>query len=178
MTVSASLPPITLVLGGARSGKSAYAEQLVLESGLRPVYLATGTGGDEEMSDRIRVHRQRRGDLWTTIEEPLDITPRLRTLAVDGSAVLLDCLTLWLSNLMTLSRNIENETRDLVEGLRGLSGPVVIVTNEVGLGIVPANDLARQFRDHAGRLNQAVASASDRVVLMVAGLPMSLTPAT
>ena len=177
MTASSSLPPITLVLGGARSGKSAYAERLAIQSGLRPIYLATGTGGDDEMADRIREQQQRRGDIWTTVEEPLNLVPTLSTQAAEGSVVLLDCLTLWLSNLMTLSRDVEDETKQLVAGLGELSGPVIVVTNEVGLGIVPANDLARQFRDHAGRLNQAVAAVSDRVVMMVSGLPMSLKPA-
>ena len=176
MSQSNFLPPATLVIGGARSGKSAYAEKLVEESGLTPVYLATATTGDDEMSERIRVHRERRGDVWSTVEEPLALTAALREHSNSGSAVLVDCLTLWLSNLMTLSRDIEQETQELAAMLPSLDGPVVFVTNEVGLGIVPANELARAFRDHAGRLNQAVALASDRVVVMISGLPMTLKP--
>ena len=170
-----SLPPVTLVLGGARSGKSAYAEGLVAESGFAPVYLATATSGDDEMSERVRAHRERRGDAWTTIEEPLDIAQALSHHSASDNAILVDCLTLWLSNLMTLSRDIDAETERLVSVLPSLPSPVVFVTNEVGLGIVPANDLARAFRDHAGKLHQSIACAADRVVLMVAGLPMSLT---
>ncbi len=171
-----SLPPVTLVIGGARSGKSAYAERLVEESGLAPVYLATATAGDGEMSERIRQHKSRRGERWKTVEEPLSLLSALKDHAAASNAVLVDCLTLWLSNLMTLSRDIGAETADLVSGLADLDGPVVFVTNEVGLGIVPANDLARAFRDHAGHINQAVALASDRTVMMVAGLPMTLKP--
>ena len=171
-----SLPPTSLVIGGARSGKSAYAERLVEDSGLKPVYLATATTGDDEMSERIRLHRERRGDLWSTIEEPLALTTAIQEHSNTGSAVLVDCLTLWLSNLMTLSRDIEQETQELAAMLPSLDGPVVFVTNEVGLGIVPANELARAFRDHAGRLNQAVARASDHVVIIISGLPMTLKP--
>ena len=177
-TVSQSnyLPPTTLVIGGARSGKSAYAERLVEESGLKPVYLATATTGDDEMSERIRIHKERRGEVWSTVEEPLALTTAIQEHSNIGSAILVDCLTLWLSNLMTLSRDIEQETQELAAMLPDLNGPVVFVTNEVGLGIVPANELARAFRDHAGRLNQAVAQTSDRVVMMISGLPMTLKP--
>lgn len=172
-----SLPPVTLILGGARSGKSAYAEGLVEDSGLGPLYLATATSGDDEMSERIQAHRKRRGNAWTTIEEPLDLADALMRHSDSEKAILVDCLTLWLSNLMTLSRDIDAETERLVSVLPDLSSPIVFVTNEVGLGVVPANDLARTFRDHAGRLHQSVARAADRVVLMVAGLPMSLSHA-
>jgi adenosylcobinamide kinase/adenosylcobinamide-phosphate guanylyltransferase len=171
-----SLPPITLVIGGARSGKSTYAERLIEESGLKPVYLATATSGDDEMSERIRIHKERRGDVWSTVEEPLALTTAIQEHSNNDSAILVDCLTLWLSNLMTLSRDIEQETKKLASMLSDLNGPVVFVTNEVGLGIVPANELARAFRDHAGRLNQAVAQTSDRVVMMISGLPMTLKP--
>lgn len=176
MSLTKTLPPCTLIIGGARSGKSAYAEKLSEESGLTPCYLATATTGDDEMSERIRVHRERRGDIWTTIEEPLDLCGALHTHCEKEKVILVDCLTLWLSNLMTLSRDIERATEDLVTCLPNLPGPVIFVTNEVGLGIVPANDLARAFRDHAGRLNQAVALASDNVVMMMSGLPMKLKP--
>jgi adenosylcobinamide kinase/adenosylcobinamide-phosphate guanylyltransferase len=138
-TVSQSnfLPPTTLVIGGARSGKSAYAERLVEGSGLKPVYLATATTGDDEMSERIRLHRERRGDVWSTIEEPLALTTAIQEHSNNGSVVLVDCLTLWLNNLMALSRDIEQETQELAAMLASLNGPVVFVTNEVGLGIGP-----------------------------------------
>ncbi len=168
------LPPVSLVIGGARSGKSAYAETLIEESGLTPVYLATATAGDSEMTDRIRRHQERRGDIWQTVEEPLDLVSALKEASSAESAVLVDCLTLWLSNLMTLSRDIEHETASLTTSFPYLTGPIIFVTNEVGLGIVPANDLARAFRDHAGRLNQAVAAKADHVTMMISGLPMTL----
>lgn len=163
---------VTLVLGGARSGKSALAETLAAAPGGRPVYLATAAAGDAEMAERIRRHRERRGPGWATIEEPLDIVGRLA--AADGAAVLVDCLTLWLANLMAAGLDVAAETARLVEALPRHAGPVVLVANEVGFGIVPDNPLARDFRDHAGRLNQAVAAAADRVYLVAAGLPLVL----
>lgn len=167
----AALPPLTLILGGARSGKSAYAESLF--AGLAgPVYLATAEAGDAEMAARIRHHRERRGGGWVTVEEPRDLAGALATHAQAGRAVLVDCLTLWLSNLMAASAAIESEIEGLVATLGQLSGAVVMVSNEVGLGIVPDNALARAFRDHAGRLNQIVAAAADRVVFIAAGLPL------
>ena len=177
VTKSETLPPVTLVLGGARSGKSAYAENLIETSGLNPVYLATAEAGDDEMAERIRRHRARRGDRWRTIEEALSLLPALQRHTAPGSAVLVDCLTLWLANLMGASSDIEAESDVLVAGLKALAGPVVFVSNEVGLGIVPANAMAREFRDHAGRLNQAVAMAADRAVMLVAGLPLDLKSA-
>ncbi len=163
---------VTLVLGGARSGKSALAETLAAAPGGRPVYLATAEPGDAEMAERIRRHRERRGLGWATIEEPLDIVGRLA--AADGAAVLVDCLTLWLANLMQAGLDVAAETARLVEALARHAGPVVLVANEVGFGIVPDNPLARDFRDHAGRLNQAVAAVADRVYLVAAGLPLVL----
>jgi adenosylcobinamide kinase/adenosylcobinamide-phosphate guanylyltransferase len=178
VTDSETLPPVTLILGGARSGKSAYAESLIEKSGLNPVYLATAEAGDEEMAERIRRHQARRGDRWRTVEEALSLLPALQRHTAPGNAVLVDCLTLWLANLMAVSRDIEAETGSLVAGLAALAGPVVFVSNEVGLGIVPANTETREFRDHAGRLNQAVAVAVDRAVMLVAGLPLELRPET
>jgi len=163
------LPRLALVLGGARSGKSRYAEALI---GTRPaLYLATGEAGDAEMSERIRQHRERRGTNWTTREAPLALVEALR--AADRP-VLVDCLTLWLSNLLTADRDVEAETRLLVEALPSLRLPVIFVSNEVGLGIVPDNKLARDFRDHAGLLHQAIAAIATRVVFVAAGLPLTL----
>ncbi len=167
------MAPLTLVLGGARSGKSAYAEAL-LASQTMPVYLATGQAGDAEMAARIAAHRQRRGVQWSTVEAPLDLAGALRAHAIAGRAVLVDCLTLWVSNLMGAGRDVAAETEQLGAALPTLAAPVVFVANEVGLGIVPDNALARQFRDHAGRVNQRLAQLCQRVVFIAAGLPMVL----
>jgi adenosylcobinamide kinase/adenosylcobinamide-phosphate guanylyltransferase len=169
--LDATLPPVTLVLGGARSGKSTFAEELAARRG-PGVYLATGAAGDAEMAERIRLHRERRGPAWRTVEEPLDLVAALTRHAAPGHAVLVDCLTLWLSNLMGAGRDVAAETARLTGALPRLRGPVVFVSNEVGLGIVPDNALARAFRDHAGRLHQTVSEAAGLVVFMVAGLPM------
>jgi len=165
---------ITFVLGGARSGKSSYAEKLVEASGLQPVYLATGRAFDREMESRIAVHRDRRGTQWQTVEEPLDLKGALLQQAQPSRFVLVDCLTLWVTNLMMAERDIAAEGRDLVAALSKLGGPVVFVSNEVGLGIVPENRMAREFRDHAGFLHQAVAAAADEVYFMAAGLPLKM----
>lgn len=164
-----------LVLGGARSGKSAHAERLVqtLAAGARPVYLATAEAGDGEMADRIAQHRARRGDGWRTLEAPLDLVGALAQVT-DGAPVLVDCLTLWLANLMAAERDVAAETERLIAALDGRAGTVLFVSNEVGWGIVPDNALARAFRDAAGRLHQAVAAAADEVYLVVAGLPLAL----
>lgn len=164
----------TLVLGGARSGKSAYAERLCVESGLTPIYLATGEPRDAEMAARIADHRARRGAAWRTIEAPLALTSALEAEARPGRIVLVDCLTLWLSNLMEADAEIDRQVNDLASHLPRLSGPIVLVSNEVGLGIVPDNALARRFRDAAGRLNQRIAAACGRVVFIAAGLPLVL----
>lgn len=171
--VGTQLPPVTLVLGGARSGKSAYAERLIAAAG-GGLYLATATAGDAEMAERIRRHRDRRGEGWVTIEEPLEVLAALTSRCAADRPVLVDCLTLWLSNVMGAGRDAAAEIERLAAGLSGLAGPVVLVANEVGLGLVPATPLGRAFRDHAGRLNQAVAAVADRVVFVAAGLPLSL----
>jgi adenosylcobinamide kinase/adenosylcobinamide-phosphate guanylyltransferase len=171
------LPPITLVLGGARSGKSRYAEDLVTATGAG-VYLATAEAGDGEMAERIARHRARRGAAWQTVEEPLALGRALISASAMaetcGGAVMVDCLTLWLSNLMGAGRDVDRETAAVLAVLPRLGAPVVFVSNEVGSGIVPATPLGRAFRDEAGRLNQRVAAAADHVVLVVAGLPLVL----
>ncbi len=169
-----ALGRVTLVLGGARSGKSAHAETLAGDAPGDLVYIATGSPGDAEMAARIQQHRARRGERWRTVEEPLDLAGALARDARPGTNVLVDCLTLWLANVMAAGRDPAAETAGLVGALAEAAGPVVVVANEVGLGIVPDNALARAFRDHAGRLNQAVAGVADRVVLVVAGLPLTL----
>jgi adenosylcobinamide kinase / adenosylcobinamide-phosphate guanylyltransferase len=167
-------PPIRLILGGARSGKSAFAEDLVLKSGLEPVYVATGRAFDAEMEARIALHRARRGANWRTVEEPIDLAGVLEREASGRAAVLVDCLTLWLTNLMMEDRDIAAETARLGGMLPSLAGPVVLVANEVGLGIVPDNAMARAFRDHAGLLNQMIAAAAGEVHFLAAGLPLRL----
>ncbi|MEI8394056.1 MAG: bifunctional adenosylcobinamide kinase/adenosylcobinamide-phosphate guanylyltransferase [Rhodospirillaceae bacterium] len=166
---------ITLVLGGARSGKSHHAEQLALARPGPRLYLATAESRDHEMAERIRLHRERRAALWTTLEEPLALPDALRRhAAVSESTILVDCLTLWLSNLLEAGHDIDATTRDLTDACDSVRGSVIFVSNEVGLGIVPDNALARSFRDHAGRLNQAVAARADRVLFVAAGLALSL----
>jgi adenosylcobinamide kinase/adenosylcobinamide-phosphate guanylyltransferase len=168
---------IVLVLGGARSGKSAYAEKLVTESGLAATYIATAEPGDEEMQARIAEHRARRGAAWRTVEAPLDLEAALSEAARAGRAVLVDCLTLWISNLMLKGEDIEARGKLLADVTRKASGLRVIVSNEVGLGIVPDNALGRRFRDAQGRLNQKMAAIADSVVFMAAGLPLVLKEA-
>ena len=166
---------ITLVLGGARSGKSRYAEALALGRPSPRLYLATAQALDGEMDERIRTHQQRRGDHWLTREEPLELPGVLRECAAAVEAtVLVDCLTLWLSNLMGAERSIDEAIAALIDVCDEVRGHVIFVANEVGLGIVPDNPLARIFRDHAGRLNQRMAARADRVVFVAAGLPLVL----
>jgi adenosylcobinamide kinase/adenosylcobinamide-phosphate guanylyltransferase len=173
------LPPVTLVLGGARSGKSTHAERLAtgtLFGGTpRPaVYIATAEAGDVEMATRIMAHRARRGAAWTTIEEPLMLAEALQAAAVHGQPVLVDCLTLWLSNLMHKEADLDEAADELVMALEGYASPVVFVSNEVGLGLVPETPLGRAFRDAQGRLNMRMAGRADRVILMAAGLPLTM----
>ena len=164
----------TLVLGGARSGKSAFAEKMIGDSGLTPIYLATATADDDEMRNRIVHHRVQRGDGWITVEEPLALVDALTREATHGRAVLVDCLTLWLSNLMFAERDPDVEARRLTRFLGVAKYPVVLVSNEVGLGLVPETPLGRNFRDAQGRLNQIIAANVPNVVFIAAGLPLWL----
>lgn len=161
---------VTLVLGGARAGKSGYA--LALLGG--GVFVATAEAGDAEMAERIATHRAERGASWTTIEEPLELAQVLRRHAGDARPLLVDCLTLWLSNLMHRGRDVEDATAALLAVLDERDGETIFVANEVGLGIVPDNALARRFRDAQGTLNRRIAARADRVVLLAAGLPLVL----
>ncbi len=167
------LPHLSLVLGGARSGKSGLAERLVTGSGLARRYIATAQAWDDEMRDRIARHRADRGEGWTTVEAPLDLPAALRD-ARPGEAVLIDCATLWLSNHLLAGNDLETEAATLLAALAACPAPVVIVSNEVGWGIVPENALARAFRDAQGRLNQQIAARADLAVGVMAGLPMVL----
>ena len=164
-----------LITGGARSGKSSFAEKRTLSYGTPVIYIATAQAFDEEMENRIQLHQQRRGDEWRTISEPLAIANILTSLDRQG-ACLVDCLTLWLSNLIFAEEDIPKATSSLVEAIVARRDPVILVTNEVGGGIVPENALARQFRDEAGRLNQIVAEAVDEVYTCISGIPLKLKP--
>lgn len=161
-----------LVLGGARSGKSRYAEAIAAGHEGPKVYVATAEPGDAEMAARIALHQARRGGGWTTVEAPLDIAAAME--AQSASFILVDCITLWLTNMLLARRDIGLEVERLASIVSRRHGPTVLVSNEVGLGIVPDNELARRFRDEAGLVHQRLAEVSDEVVLLVAGLPMKL----
>ncbi|MDP2795536.1 MAG: bifunctional adenosylcobinamide kinase/adenosylcobinamide-phosphate guanylyltransferase [Sulfurisoma sp.] len=179
---------IELVIGGARSGKSAFAERRADASGLRVVYVATAQARDTEMERRVAHHRARRPAAWRSIEAPLRLAETLRGLATPDTCLLVDCLTLWLSNLFfagAAARQAEAgeaiacpllaaETQDLLDALPALPGRIILVANEVGWGIVPMHPVSRLFADEQGRLNQRVAAVSDRVTLVAAGLPLEL----
>lgn len=164
---------IILITGGARSGKSKRAEARARSFAGRPIYIATAEALDAEMRDRIDQHRARRGGEWLERETPLELITALDE-TDGGGARLVDCLTLWLSNLMHAGRDWTIEGSKLADALGRQKSPVVLVTNEVGLGIVPDNALARQFRDAAGRLNQRIAARADAVLFMVSGLPLKV----
>jgi adenosylcobinamide kinase/adenosylcobinamide-phosphate guanylyltransferase len=165
---------ITLILGGARSGKSRYAESLAVRHKGQSIYVATAEITDEEMRERIRRHRQERGTKWQTIEAPLDLIAVLNEVDRAGSFTLIECLTVWINNLIYYKKDVASEVDRLQARLAKAKGHVVFVANEVGLGIVPDNALARRFRDEAGRANQAIAQAADEVVFIAAGVPMVL----
>lgn len=167
-----------LILGGARSGKSAYAQRLAEAHGAQRLYLATAAAGDEEMAARIARHRRDRGQGWTTLEEPLEIAAALATHAQEDRAVVVDCLTLWLSNLMLAGQDPGPAVAALADAIQGLAGPAILVSNEVGMGLVPDHKLGREFRDWQGRANQEIAAACDAVIFVAAGLPVQLKPAT
>jgi|SRR5579859_948700 len=168
---------VTFVLGGARSGKSAYAQRLIeaaaARNGRRPVMIATAEALDEEMAARIAQHRGERGEVWRTVETPLDLPAAIRSLE-PGAAAAVDCLTLWLSNLMFAEQDVEAATDELVAALAATRAEVTLVSNEVGMSLVPENALARAFRDAAGRLNRRVAEQADHAVVMFCGLGVAL----
>ncbi|AKH99764.1 adenosylcobinamide-phosphate guanylyltransferase; adenosylcobinamide kinase [Hoeflea sp. IMCC20628] len=172
--MSDRLPPVTLVLGGARSGKSAFAEGLVERASPSRLYLATGQAWDDEMRERIASHRHRRGEGWETIEAPVELAQALETHARTDRPMLVDCLTLWVTNLMLGEHDVGTAFDGLASTIPALKGPVVLVSNEVGLGIVPDNAMARAFRDHAGRLHQLIAGLADEVHFVAAGLPLKM----
>lgn len=163
-----------LVLGGARSGKSTFAEKIAIASGLGMHYVATGRAWDGEMQARIDEHRDRRGPDWQTHEEPLELAACLKAIDAPDRVILIDCLTLWVTNLMMEDRNMAAEFQNLAAWLPQARARLVFVSNEVGLGIVPENRMARDFRDHAGRLHQLIAEKSAEVYFIAAGLPLKM----
>ena len=167
------LPSLTFVLGGAASGKSRAAENILVNSGLNPVYLATARIWDDEIQDKVNLHRARRGPEWVTLNAPIDVVAPLDQ-AEQGQAVLLDCATMWLTNVMLDELDLEAEQASFLSALARCRAPVVVVSNEVGQGIVPENALARRFREAQGRLNIALAEQADHVVQVVAGLSRCL----
>jgi adenosylcobinamide kinase / adenosylcobinamide-phosphate guanylyltransferase len=170
---AAPLSRLTLVLGGARSGKSAYAEGLVRPCAPPWTYLATAQAFDDEMRARIDQHRGRRDERWRTVEAPLQLVEAVSAPELPRP-LLIDCLTLWLSNILLAGADLTAASDRLIDALAAANGPIVAVSNEVGLGIVPDTPLGRQFRDAQGWLNQRVAAVADRVVLLAAGLPLTL----
>ncbi|MES2494686.1 MAG: bifunctional adenosylcobinamide kinase/adenosylcobinamide-phosphate guanylyltransferase [Pseudomonadota bacterium] len=163
-----------LVLGGARSGKSRYAQGRAEASGLKRLFVATAQAFDDEMRDRIARHRDERTDAWETVEAPLDLAGTIAARSARDTILLIDCLTLWTTNLILGERDCGDATAGLVDAIGAAAGPLIFVANEVGFGIVPDNALARRFRDEAGIINQRVAAAVDEVQLVAAGLPLRL----
>jgi len=168
-----ALPPLTLVLGGAASGKSCFAEALCVRSGRSKTYIATSQIFDEEMDAKVAKHRAQRGDGWTTIETPIDLAPALGA-ARSSEVVLVDCATLWLTNVILGDHDLTDETNRILAAIGTCAAPVVIVSNEVGQGIVPDNAVSRKFRNAQGQLNQTLATKAQLVVAVMAGLPLPL----
>jgi adenosylcobinamide kinase/adenosylcobinamide-phosphate guanylyltransferase len=167
-------PASLLVLGGARSGKSRYAQARAEAFDLELIFIATAQAFDEEMHDRIARHREDRGPRWRTVEEPVNLAEAIIANSSPGTLILVDCLTLWASNLMLAHHDVSAASETLSDAISIAAGPLVFVSNEVGLGIVPDNPLARCFRDHAGRLNQRVAASVSEVVMTISGIPLVL----
>ncbi len=161
-----------LILGGARSGKSALAETLASATDLEVIYIATATANDGEMQQRINLHQQQRPAHWVTIESPYELAETLQQQATPQRCLLVDCLTLWLSNLLCDARNTESARETLLKTVAELPGEIIFVSNEVGLGVIPMGSLSRQFVDESGRLHQSLAQQCDRVVFTAAGLPL------
>jgi len=166
-----------LVLGGARSGKSRTALQLAENASARRIYVATAQAFDDEMRERIAQHRAERDGSWQTFDAPLDLADAIRAQTAPGQSVLVDCLTLWLSNVVLAERDPKREADRLIEAVQEAQGPLILVSNEVGQGIVPSTPLGRAFRDEQGRLNQRMAEICDAVVFVAAGCPILLKPA-
>lgn len=168
-----TLPALTIVTGGAKSGKSRYAEGLVTGSNRPRIYIATAQAWDDEMRDKVAAHRIDRGADWLTVEAPMDVAAALAQVPADA-VVLLDCATMWLTNCMLAEADLDRETAALLAALTACPAPVVVVTNELGWSIVPDNALARRFQNAQGKLNQQLAAQADRVVAVISGLPLAL----
>jgi adenosylcobinamide kinase/adenosylcobinamide-phosphate guanylyltransferase len=172
-----SEPTITFVIGGARSGKSSHAESLAVQYSGKRIYLATAEPFDDEMRERIARHQEaRRGKFLSTVEEPLHLARALSSVDDDASIVLVDCLTVWMGNLLHHKGSLPSygEVEQFMQYLEAPKNPLILVSNEVGQGIVPGDPMSRHFRDHAGWLNQSVAQIADRVIWMVAGIPVTI----
>ena len=167
---------IQFVLGGARSGKSAHAEGLAESAGNAPIYIATAEIFDSEMESRIALHRDRRGPHWQLVEAPIDLPQAILAADAPNSVILVDCLSVWITNMMVHDRNTDEATEALVDALSSCQGHVILVASETGLGIVPENKLSRRFRDANGRLNQAVAARADEVFFVAAGIALRIKP--
>lgn len=169
---------ITLITGGVKSGKSAYALKLGQGQGAKPVFIATATAGDDEMARKIAAHKAERAGRWQTCEEPNDIAGVLERIAPEFDVVLIDCLTLWVSNLLTLQNlgddEIEAAFSGLMEALKSAICPVIVVTNEVGLGIMPADRLSRRYQNLLGAVNRRIAGLADNVYMMISGIPIKI----
>jgi len=165
---------LTFILGGARSGKSSHAQRLAEAASSSRIYIATAQALDKEMDERIKRHKADRGAGWETIESPIDVSAVISQIENKDRIILVDCLTLWLSNLLHHEHDIETETDTLISALKMCPCPVILVSNEVGLGLVPMTPLGREFRDAQGRLNQIIAAICDRVEFIAAGLPLRL----
>ncbi|WP_281648042.1 bifunctional adenosylcobinamide kinase/adenosylcobinamide-phosphate guanylyltransferase [Parendozoicomonas sp. Alg238-R29] len=167
---------LELILGGARSGKSSFAEHKAKESGLNVTYIATATVYDEEMQKRVDHHREQRPDYWSVIEEPYDLAGVLQKEAREDKCILVDCLTLWVTNLLCIEDKAlwPQKRQELLEILPTLPGCILMVSNEVGMGIVPMGELSRQFVDESGRLHQSIARTADEVTFVAAGLPLTM----
>ncbi|MBT4016894.1 MAG: bifunctional adenosylcobinamide kinase/adenosylcobinamide-phosphate guanylyltransferase [Alphaproteobacteria bacterium] len=165
---------VTLITGGARSGKSRLAEAIIAHENQAAIYVATAEVRDDEMATRVTEHQDRRGPNWQTEEIPFELVTGLTVLSKSGTPILVDCLTLWLTNILLAERDIEFEIKALADYLKESRTAVVLVSNETGLGIVPDNALARRFRDHAGIMNQRIAEVADNVLFVAAGLPLVL----
>ncbi len=167
---------VEFVLGGARSGKTAYAleiaKEMSAEKDLQKIYIATAQIFDPEMQDRVRRHQEERDETWATLEAPLELSTIIRLHAQPDRVLLVDCLTLWLSNHLLAEHDLEEKRNDLIDAITEAKGPLVFVSNEVGLSIVPDNKMGRQFRDESGWMNQQVAKAADKVTFIAAGLPL------
>ena len=164
---------ITLILGGARSGKSVFGEKLALNKDSKPIYIFTAQSFDEEMDERIRIHKDRRKkQSWQDVEATINLPAAISELSKKEKVILVDCLSLWLTNLIINERNIDRDITEFLNSLEKSPGDVILVSSEVGLGIVPDNEMSREFRDHLGSLHQRVAAISETVIMMVAGIPM------